>query len=226
MTSSVHESALVEPGAEIGAGTSVWDGAHLRSGSVVGRDCIIGGKSYLAPGVRVGDRCKINSMAYLCSGVSLGTGVMVAAHVVFTNDVYPRACNNELETLRTSDVDDHTRPTVVEDGATVAAAAVVGSDLTIGRFAVVGMGAVVTRSVGPYTLVVGNPAQPAALVCRCARPLVRIGPATPPDGTYPCLPCGVSYEVAAGAVVCDPYDRIGLAKRVPDPDRCEGGVTA
>ncbi len=206
MSAYVHPTAIVEDGVRLGAGTSVWDHAHLRRGASVGRDCIIGGKAYVAAAAVVGDRCKINSFAYVCTGVRLGDGVMVAAHATFTNDDTPRACVNDLSERRSSDVDEHTRPTAVGDGATIGANATIGNDLVVGRFAVVGMGSVVTRSVAPYTLVVGNPARPLALVCRCGRPIadLRRGPVA--DGPRPCPSCDVVYTVEGSAVVEDPYD--------------------
>jgi len=211
--SFVHPTAIVEDSVTIGSGTSIWDNAHLRCGAVVGSDCIIGGKSYLANSVRIGDRCKVNAMVYLCSGVTLGDGVFVAAHTTFTNDFYPRACVNDLSELRPSEVDGHTTFTTVQDGASIGAAATIGSDLVIGRFAVVGMGALVTRTVQPYTVVVGTPAQPVALVCRCGRPIASLRAGDPPDGSYPCETCAVSYELRAGRVVHDPLggDVIPLA---------------
>lgn len=203
----VHETALVEPHVALGPGTRVWDHAHIRQGAVVGADCIVGGKSYIAGAVRIGDRCKINAMVYVCAGVSIGNGVMLAAHVTFTNDFYPRACENDLGRLRPSEVDDHTTFTTLQDGVTVGAGAVIGSDLVVGRFAVVGMGAVVTRSVAPYTLVLGNPARPRALVCRCGRPIVALDDdGACPDGDHRCAACDVAFRVRAGAVVHDPYD--------------------
>lgn len=208
MTSNVfvHPSALVEDPVTLGPGTSVWDNAHLRRGAVVGSDCIIGGKSYLANSVRIGDRCKINAMVYICSGVTMGDGVMVAAHSTFTNDFFPRACGNDLSALRPSQVDEHTTFTTVQDGVTIGACATIGSDLVIGRFAMVGMGAVVTRSVAPYTLVLGNPARRVALVCRCGRPFLSLRGGAPGDGRYDCTSCGIGYDVEDGFVVRDPLD--------------------
>ena len=207
-TAFVHPTALVEPEVELGPGTSVWDNAHLRRGAVVGADCIVGGKSYLANSVRVGDRCKINAMVYLCSGVSLGDGVFIAAHTTFTNDFYPRACVNDLSELRPSEVDEHTTFTTVQDGVTIGAAATVGSDLVVGRFAVIGMGTVVTRTVPAYTLVLGAPARPVALVCRCGRPIANLRDGFLADGEYRCAPCDLAYGVRAGAVVRDPLGEI------------------
>ena len=216
MTSAfVHPTALVEDAVEIGDGSSVWDNAHLRRGAVVGTDCIIGGKSYLANAVRLGDRCKINAMVYICSGVTMGDGVMVAAHTTFTNDFYPRACVNDLSELRASEVDAHTTFTTIQDGVTIGACATIGSDIVIGRFAVVGMSAVVTRSVAPYTLVLGNPARPAALVCRCGKPFASLRDGLPADGSYECSTCHVSYGVADGMVVTDPYDGTVPVPRPP-----------
>ncbi len=197
----IHPTAVVEDGVVLGDGTRVWHHAHLRTGATVGRDCIVGGRSYLAPGVRVGDRCKINSAAYLCAGVTLGTGVMISANVTFTNDRFPRACSNDLSVLRPPEVDEHTLPTLVDDGATVGAGAVVGCGLVVGRFAVVGMGAVVTRSVPAHAVVVGNPARVTRLACRCGRPLGDRVPDELPDGAISCPGCEADYEVRGGAIV-------------------------
>lgn len=205
-TTLVHPTALIEDGATLGLRTSVWDNAHVRRGAVIGDDCIVGGKTYIAGGARIGDRCKLNNMVFVCAGVSIGNGVMIAAHVTFTNDFYPRACVNDLSALRPSEVDEHTTFTTVQDGVTLGSASTIGSDLVIGRFAVIGMGAVVTRSVAPYNLVVGSPARPMALVCRCGRPFVSLLDGSDVDGDHRCTRCDVTYEVRNGAVVRDPYD--------------------
>jgi acetyltransferase-like isoleucine patch superfamily enzyme len=200
---SVHPTAEIEPGVTLGAGTRVWSGVHVRGpDTVVGEGCIIGERTHVAYGVRIGDRCKLNAGVYVCTGVSLGRGVMIGAGAVFTNDRYPRATTPDLATLRPSEPDEHTLPTVVEEGATVGAGAVIGCDLTIGRFAMVGMGAVVTHSVDPFVLVVGQPARPVAVVSRAGVPLVRFSGARPPD--RPALTCpesGLRYAVEDGRVV-------------------------
>jgi acetyltransferase-like isoleucine patch superfamily enzyme len=169
----IHPSAIIETDVEIGPGTAVWDHVHIRGPARIGAQCIVGEKTYIAYGVEIGSRVKINASAYLCTAVTLEDGVMVSAGVIFTNDRFPRATTLDLASLRTSDPDEHTRPTRVREGATIGAGAVIGCDLEIGRFAMIGMGSVVTRSVPDFHLVVGNPARSVGCVCRCGEPFVR-----------------------------------------------------
>jgi len=201
MSVRIHPTALVEDGVQIGDGTSVWDNAHLRSGAVVGQRCIIGGKSYLADEVRLGNRVKINADVYLCSGVTVEDGVMLSAHVVFTNDRFPRATTPDLAELRPSEVDEHTERTTVREGATIGASAVIGPGLIIGRFAMVGMGSVVTRDVPDFIMVVGSPARSTAVVCRCGVPVLHLTePAHEPACIATCPDCGRRYRVTGRAV--------------------------
>lgn len=197
----VHASALIEAHVEIGAGTAIWSGVHVRGPARIGRDCIVGEDTYIAYGVEIGDRVKLNASVYVCTGVTLRTGVMVGAHTVFTNDRYPRATTSDLRSLRPSEPDENTRPTLVEEGASIGAACVVGCDLTIGRFAMVGMGAVVTRPVPAFHLALGHPARVVAVVCRCGAPLVRFsGARAADDPEVVCDACGSTYALAGGAV--------------------------
>ncbi len=142
-TIRVHPTAIVEPGVQLGAGTSVWDSVHIRRGAVLGQECIVGEKTYIAYDVRIGNRVKLNAMVYICFGVTIEDGVMVSAGTIFTNDAFPRATTPDLLRLRDSDPDDETRLTIVAEGATIGAGCTIGSDLRIGRFAMVGMGSVV-----------------------------------------------------------------------------------
>jgi acetyltransferase-like isoleucine patch superfamily enzyme len=169
----IHPTAIVEDGAVVGPDTAIWDSVHIRRGAVVGAGCIIGEKTYVAPEARIGDRCKLNAAVYVCSAVTIEDGVMIAAHTVFTNDRFPRATDPELRELRSSAIDEHTRPTLVRRGATIGANCTIGNDLTIGAFAMVGMGAVVTKDVPDHALVVGNPARVIGFVCRCGEPVAR-----------------------------------------------------
>lgn len=213
MTTRIHPTAIVEPGVELGAGTAVWDHAHIRHSTTIGEDCIVGEKTYIAYGVRIGRRVKINALAYICTAVTLEDGVMVSAGVIFTNDRFPRATTPDLSRLRPSDPDEATRPTLVREGATIGAGSVIGCDLTIGRFAMVGMGSVVTRSVPDFHLVVGHPAVSVGCVCRCGQLLRRFGTAPETDEEVVCSPCGRSYRVTAGAV----SERPGPARQPATP---------
>lgn len=172
----IHPTAIVEENVQIGEGTSVWDHSHIRRDAILGEQCSVGGKSLIACGVRIGNRVKLNSNVYICNGVVLGDGVMISAGVIFTNDRYPRATTPDLRELRASEPDDKTLPTLVGDGATIGAGCVIGCGIEIGRFAMIGMGSVVTRSVPDFCLAVGNPARIVGIVCRCGEPVLRFPP--------------------------------------------------
>ncbi|MFO1128633.1 MAG: acyltransferase [Rhodospirillales bacterium] len=201
MAVRIHPTALIEPGVEIGDGTSIWDNVHVRGPARIGRDCIVGEKSYVAYDVVIGDRVKINAFVYICAAVTVETGVMISAGTTFTNDRFPRATTPDLSALRGSGPDEHTLPTLVKEGATIGARAVIGNDLSIGRFAMVGMGAVVTRTVPDFALVVGHPARIIGFVCRCGEPFVRF-PAgeRPADGHHNCKVCDLTYSIGNGEV--------------------------
>jgi acetyltransferase-like isoleucine patch superfamily enzyme len=198
----VHPTAIVEDGVVLGDGTVVWDGVHLRRGARIGRGCIVGEKTYVAYGVLVGDRCKLNAHVYLCAGVALEDGVLVAAHVVFTNDRAPRAAERDLARLLTSEPTDSTLRTLVRRGASLGANATIGPGLTLGEYCMVGMGAVVTKDVPPFGLVVGNPARLVGLVARDGTRVLALGEdaAWPPDGRYPC-PGDGALVVRGSAIV-------------------------
>src|SRR5688572_8187124 len=197
----IHPTAIIEPGVTLGAGTSVWDSVHIRNGAMLGEECIVGEKTYIAYDVRIGRRVKLNAMVYVCYGVTIEDGVMISAGTVFTNDVFPRATTPDLAQLRSSDPDDETQQTVVAAGATIGAGCTIGSNLRIGRFAMVGMGSVVTRDVPDFHLVVGNPARSIGAVCRCGRPIARWPAAAPPEAlSAECTKCGAAYDIAGGVV--------------------------
>jgi acetyltransferase-like isoleucine patch superfamily enzyme len=198
----LHPTALVEDGVVIGDGTSIWDNVHVRGpGTVIGTDCIVGEKSYVAYGVDIGDRVKINAFVYICNAVSIEDGVMISAGTTFTNDRYPRATTADLSALRSSDPDEHTLPTLVRAGTTIGARATIGPGIELGRFSMIGMAAVVTRSVPDFHLVTGQPARTAAAVCRCGEPFTRAVDGVLPDlDDVACAACGLRYRVAANVV--------------------------
>jgi len=194
----VHPTAIIEQGVVLGRATSVWDSVHIRRNTRIGDECIVGEKTYIAYDVKIGHRCKINSFVYICTAVTIEDGVMISAGTVFTNDRFPRATTPDLLQLRGSDADEHTLPTLVLVGATIGANCTIGNDLTIGRWAMVGMGSVVTKSVPDFALVLGVPAMPVGLVCRCGQLLTRHSPGPAPDGRHTCSICGLSYETSDG----------------------------
>jgi acetyltransferase-like isoleucine patch superfamily enzyme len=205
----VHATAIIEPGVTLAAGTSVWDCVHIRHGATLGEECIVGEKTYIAYDVKIGNRVKLNAMVYICYGVTIEDGVMISAGTVFTNDVFPRATTPDLKQLRSSDPDEETQETVVAAGATIGAGCTIGSNLRIGRFAMVGMGSVVTRDVPDFNLVVGNPARSIGAVCRCGHPIARWPAAAPPAQlSSECSKCGRGYEIAGGHVVESTVSRV------------------
>jgi UDP-2-acetamido-3-amino-2,3-dideoxy-glucuronate N-acetyltransferase len=165
----VHPSALVEPGATLGADTRVWHHAQVRANATLGARCIVGKGAFVDVGVTIGDDCKLQNYACVYHGVTLGRGVFVGPHVVFTNDLRPRATTPRFEPLR--DGDWTVGETHVDDGAAFGANSTVIAGVRIGRWAMVGAGAVVTRDVEPYALVVGSPARRIAWVCACGERL-------------------------------------------------------
>jgi len=196
----VHPTALVEEGVEIGPGSSVWDGVHIRHGARLGEECTVGEKSYIAYGVRIGHRVKINAMVYICAAVTIEDGVMISAGTLFTNDRFPRATTPDLKQLRSSAPDEHTLPTLVREGATIGAGCTIGNDLAIGRFAMVGMGSLVTKSVPDFHLAIGHPAASVGFVCRCGALLGRWPAGQPEARDAACPDCARCYAVRDGIV--------------------------
>ena len=101
VTPRIDPTAEIEPGVEIGSGTSIWDHVHVRGPARIGSDCIVGEKTYIAYGVEIGDRVKINAFVYVCNGVVVEDGVMIGAGAIFTNDRYPRATTPDLRRCAT-----------------------------------------------------------------------------------------------------------------------------
>jgi acetyltransferase-like isoleucine patch superfamily enzyme len=170
----IHPTAEVHPGAHIGAGTSIWNHVQIRHGAHIGTECILGKNVYIDHGVRIGDRVKIQNNSSVFMGVELADAVFVGPHVCFTNDLYPRAVSVEGTVKRKDDWE--ALRTFVAHGASIGAHSVVVAGVTVGEWAVVGAGSVVTRNVPPHGLVIGQPARLVGLVCRCAKPLRSSSP--------------------------------------------------
>jgi UDP-2-acetamido-3-amino-2,3-dideoxy-glucuronate N-acetyltransferase len=168
-TTFVHPTAEVSPEASLGDGCRVWRQVHIREGAVVGAGSNIGAGVYVGAGVRLGRNCKIQNSALLYEGLELADGVFVGPQVCFTNDFLPRAVNPD-GTLKSAD-DWPVGQTRVGEGASVGAQSVVVTGVTIGRWALVGAGSVVTHDVPDHALVYGQPARIQGWVCFCARRL-------------------------------------------------------
>ena len=194
----IHPTATIEDNVEIGRGSSVWDNVHIRHDAKLGEECIVGGKSLIAYEVEIGNRVKINSNVYICYGVTIEDGVMISAGTIFTNDRFPRATTPDLKQLRGSDPDEETLLTRVCAGATIGAGCIIGSDLNIGRFAMVGMGSVVTKDVPDFHLVIGSPSRSIGAVCRCGQLVVRFAELDQDSvESHACPHCQLKYHVGA-----------------------------
>lgn len=172
----IHNSAYVDDGVEIGAGTNIWHFSHILSGSHIGEKCNIAQNVVIGPDVTIGNGCKIQNNVSVYKGVTLEDGVFCGPSMVFTNVYNPRA---EIRKM------DQVRPTFVKKGATIGANATIVCGTTLGQYSFIGAGAVVTRNVPDYALVVGNPAKQICWVCECGERL--------PDDLE-CLSCGKKFE--------------------------------
>ncbi len=192
----IHPTAIIEPGVRLGSHTRVWDGVHIRHGAEIGSNCIIGEKTYIAYDVRIGNLVKLNAFVYVCAGVTIEDMVMVSAGTVFTNDKFPRAAIPERGELMTSEPTEDTLNTTVRRGATIGANATIGPGLELGEFCMVGMGAIVTKNVKPFQLVLGCPARGAGWVCVCGDLLGKIMP----SGQVECKRCNRSFASISGDI--------------------------
>lgn len=154
----VHESAFVDPGVEIGEGTSIWHTSHILKGSRLGKNCKIGQNVVVGPHVTVGNGVKIQNNVSVYEGVTLEDQVFCGPSMVFTNVFNPRSEIPRMTELR---------PTLVKRGATLGANSTILCGITIGRYAFVGAGTVVTKDVPDHALVVGNPGQVTGWMCLC-----------------------------------------------------------
>jgi UDP-2-acetamido-3-amino-2,3-dideoxy-glucuronate N-acetyltransferase len=167
----VHPTADVSPQAHIGDGTRIWQHCQVREGSVIGSNCTLSKGVYIDADVRVGNNVKIQNSVSVYYGVTLEDGVFCGPQCVFTNDRLPRAINPD-GTAKSAE-DWQVAKTLVRSGAAIGAHATIVCGVTIGHWAMVGAGAVVTHSVPDYGLVYGNPAQLHGFVCLCGARLAE-----------------------------------------------------
>ena len=180
----VHESSYVDEGAEIGEGTVIWHFCHITSGTVIGKNCKIGQNVVVSPGSHIGNNVKIQNNVSIYGGVTLEDDVFCGPSMVFTNIATPRSA------IPRNTMDDYL-PTLIKRGASIGANATIVCGHTIGEYAFVGAGSVVTRDVPAYALVYGNPARQHGWACEC-------GPRLTLDGDEAtCASCGRTYRLTA-----------------------------
>jgi UDP-2-acetamido-3-amino-2,3-dideoxy-glucuronate N-acetyltransferase len=175
-----HPTAVIDAGSEIGPGTKIWHFTHIMSGSKIGARCNLGQNVVVSPECKIGDNVKIQNNVSIYTGVELEDNVFCGPSMVFTNVVNPRS-----HIIRRHEY----RKTLVKEGASIGANATVVCGITLGRYSFIGAGAVVTRDVPDYALMVGVPARQAGWMCYCG---IRLPNGA---GTVKCTACGRSYSI-------------------------------
>lgn len=178
----VHESSYVDDGCEIGAGSKIWHFSHIMGGSRIGKRCNIGQNVVVSPQCVIGDNVKIQNNVSIYTGVILEDDVFCGPSMVFTNVVNPRS-----HVARK----DEYRQTLVKKGASLGANSTIVCGHTIGAYAFIGAGAVVTKDVPDYALLVGNPARIAGWMCQCG---IKLASSAQPPKTATCTACGMRYR--------------------------------
>ncbi len=184
-----HESCYIDDGCRIGDDTRLWHFTHVMTGATIGRGCNIGQNVVVSPGVVIGDNVKIQNNVSVYSGVILEDDVFCGPSMVFTNVINPRSHVSRK---------DEYRQTLVRRGASLGANSTILCGHTIGRYAFVAAGAVVTRDVPDYALVVGTPARVTGWVCACG---IKLASGGRPPARAVCAACGAEYRVDAGGLV-------------------------
>jgi UDP-2-acetamido-3-amino-2,3-dideoxy-glucuronate N-acetyltransferase len=178
-----HSTAVIDDGSKIGSGTRIWHFSHIMSGAILGKDCNLGQNVVISPDVVIGDNVKIQNNVSVYAGVELEDDVFCGPSMVFTNVINPRS-----HVIRKHEY----RRTLVRKGASIGANATVVCGVTLGKYCFIGAGAVVTRDVPDYALMVGVPAQQIGWVCNCGINL-------PNEDSQPvCTSCGRQYSVQNG----------------------------
>jgi UDP-2-acetamido-3-amino-2,3-dideoxy-glucuronate N-acetyltransferase len=164
---SAHSTAIVDTD-QVGAGTRIWAFTHIMDNAVVGANCNIGEHCFIESGAVIGDNVTIKNQTMIWEGVTINDGVFVGPNVTFTNDLFPRSARLPQAAGRYADRGWLSK-TRVNRGASIGAAAVVLPNITVGEFAMIGAGAVVTKDVAPHALMIGSPARRTGWVCECGQ---------------------------------------------------------
>ena len=189
----LHESAYVDDGAEIGAGTKIWYFSHVQSGTKVGKNCILGQNVNLDRNVVLGDGVKIQNNVSVYNGVVVEDGAFLGPSCVFTNVINPRAFIERKTEFKA---------TRVGKGASIGANATIVCGNDLGDYCMIGAGAVVTKDVPAYALMVGMPARRIGWMCRCG---IRLSEGAEPT----CASCGDRYREEGDTLVpLTPHDGV------------------
>jgi len=173
----IHPSSQIDDDVEVGTGTKIWHFSHIIRGSKIGKNCSIGQNVVIGPDVAIGNGCKIQNNVSVYKGVTFEDYVFCGPSVVFTNIINPRS-----EIKRMSEI----KPTLIKRGASLGANCTIVCGHTIGSYAFIAAGAVVTRDVPDYALMMGNPARQKGWLCQCGNKL---------DSKYQCPQCGQKYKM-------------------------------
>jgi UDP-2-acetamido-3-amino-2,3-dideoxy-glucuronate N-acetyltransferase len=188
----VHPTADVSSEAQIGEGSSIWHHVQVREGARIGQNCILGKGVYVDFGVKIGNNVKVQNYVSIYHGVEIEDGVFVGPHVCFTNDNLPRAVKPD-GSLKSGD-DWEVGRILIKRGAALGANATILPRVTVGEWALVGAGAVVTKDVPPYGLALGNPARLVGFVCPCGARL-EAGQETEGAMLARCCQCGAAIGI-------------------------------
>ena len=180
----IHPTAEVDKSAHIGENTKIWHGAQIREGAIIGKNCIIGKNAYIDKYVVIRDNVKIQNNSSIYSGTKLESGVFIGPHTVIINDKIPRAITPDGH-LKTEH-DWNAGRVLIREGASVGAHCTILTNVTIGKFALVGAGAVVSTNVEAYSLVVGTPNHFVNYICKCGYKLT---------GRNTCAICGTNLKL-------------------------------
>lgn len=172
----IHPTAIVDDGAIVGEGTRIWHWCHIMKDTIIGTNCNIGENAFIESGVKLGNGVKVKNNVALYSGIECEDGVFLGPNCVFTNVSNPRSFIERKSEFK---------KTVIKHGATIGANATIVCGHDIGEYAFVGAGSVVTKTVPPYTMVVGNPARFYSYVCKCGYKL---------DPNLRCQHCNAEYK--------------------------------
>jgi UDP-2-acetamido-3-amino-2,3-dideoxy-glucuronate N-acetyltransferase len=173
MSVTKHQTAEVSEKALIGDGTRIWHYVQIRENAKIGKNCILGKNVYVDFDVKIGNNVKIQNNSSVYHGVTIEDGVFIGPHVCLTNDKFPRAITPEGD-LKTGD-DWEVGKTLIKKGASIGACTVILPGVTIGEYALVGSGSVVTKDVPQHGLIYGNPARLTGFVCICGKKLEKSG---------------------------------------------------